>query len=60
MRDGPHVLLWLAGADKAVVQAQWEMQVVTQKLQSLSEGGTPSGEPGEQLEECRNDSASLR
>lgn len=42
------------------MQAQWEMRVVTQKLQSLTEGGGASGDLGAQLDDCRDDSASLR
>lgn len=36
------------------------MRVVTQKLQSLSEGAPTSGDVGMQLSDCRDDAASLR
>ena len=36
------------------------MRVVTQKLQSLSEGGPPSGNLATQLSDCRDEAASLR
>lgn len=36
------------------------MRVVTQKLQSLKEGGGVSGDLGVQLDDCRDDSATLR
>ncbi len=42
------------------MQAQWEMRVVTQKLQTLTEGGGVSGDLHAQLDDCRDDSASLR
>lgn len=41
-------------------QAQWEMRVVTQKLQSLSDGSPASGDLGTELSNCRDDAASLR
>lgn len=36
------------------------MQVVTQKLQSLSDGSPASGDLGTELSNCRDDAASLR
>ncbi|DBA89283.1 hypothetical protein WJX77_002609 [Trebouxia sp. C0004] len=50
----------LAVQQRQTQQAQWEMRVMTQKLQTLTEGGGVSGDLHAQLDDCRDDSASLR
>ena len=42
------------------MQAQWEMRVMAQKLQSMTDTPVPSGDVGTQLDNCRDDSAQLR
>ncbi|DBB11634.1 TPA: hypothetical protein ACH3X3_007018 [Trebouxia sp. C0006] len=50
----------LASQQRQTQQAQWEMRVVTQKLQTLTDGGGVSGDLHAQLDDARDDSASLR